>query len=81
MDYLVINDMGGAPSVPVRAHAPLQNRVVSARGATYIPQSVLKGVVDLTGSSRIVNRYGVTDFGGDGGPSLPTYGQIFPSGR
>lgn len=81
MDYLVVNGMGGKPSVPVRAHATIQNRVVSAHGATFIPQPVLKGIVDLTGLHRILNRYGVTGSGGGGGPTLPTFGQIFPSGR
>lgn len=81
MDYLVVNGMGGTPSVPVRAHAPIQNRVISARGATYVPTPVLVGFVDYTGLHKIVNRYGVTGAGGGGGPTLPTYGQIFPSGR
>ena len=81
MDYLVANGMGGAPSLPVRAHAAIQNRVVSARGASYVPTPVLKGVVDLTGLHRIVNRYGITGAGSGGGPTLPTFGQIFPSGR
>lgn len=81
MDYLVVLGMGGAPSRPVRAHALIQNRVVSATGATYKPTPVLKGVVDLTGLHRIVNRYGITGAGGGGGPTIPTFGQIFPTGR
>lgn len=80
MDYLVVNGMGGVPQRPVRANAPIQNRVISARGSTYIPFPVLKGVVNLTGSHIVVNRYGVTGASGTG-PSIPAYGQIFPSGR
>lgn len=81
MDYEVVNGMGGTPSMPVRAHAPIQNYVVSSRGATFVPQPVVVGLVDYTGPHRIVNRWGVTGAGGGGGPTLPTYGQIFPSGR
>lgn len=80
MDYLVVNGMGGVPQRPVRASAAIQNRIVSATGANYKMTPVLKGVVDLTGNHKIVNRYGVTVPGGTG-PVLPTYGQIFPSGR
>lgn len=81
MDYLVVNGMGGVPQRPVRATALIQNRVVSATGANYKPTPVLKGSVDLTGLHRIVNRYGITGNAGSGGPTLPTYGQIFPTGR
>ena len=80
MDYLVVNGMGGVPQRPVRANAPIQNRVVSATGNSYVPFPALKGSVNLTGSHIVVNRYGVTGASGTA-PSLPTYGQIFPSGR
>lgn len=81
MDYLVVVGMGGVPQRPVRASASIQNLVVSSRGATYVPFPVLKGVADLTGLHRVVNRYGITGNTGGGGPTIPTYGQIFPSGR
>lgn len=81
MDYLVVNGMGGVPQTPVRAHAAIQNYVVGSTGATYKPTPVLRGVVELTGLHRIVNRYGITGNTGGGGPTIPTFGQLFPSGR
>lgn len=82
MDYLVVNGMGGVPQRPVRVTAPIQNRVVSARGPNYVPTPTLSGKINYTGLHRIVNRFGVT-IPGDGGtgPTIPTFGQIYPSGR
>lgn len=81
MDYEVVNRIGSTQIWLVRVHAPLQNYVVSSRSGTYIPQSTMIGFVDYTGIHRVVNRYGITGNTGGGGPSIPTYGQIFPSGR
>ena len=81
MDYIVVNGFDERPSSALRAHAPLQNYVVNSVGATYIPTPSKTGHIDYTGLHRVVNRYGVTGAGGGGGPTLPTYGQIFPSGR
>jgi hypothetical protein len=81
MDYLVVNGPGGVPSTVRRVTVALQAYVVSSTGASRVPTPVLAGRIDYTGLHRVVNRYGVTGAGGGTGPSLPTYGQIFPSGR
>ena len=80
MDYLVVNGYASMPSTVRRAIAPLQNYVVNSVGATYIPTPSKVGHIDYTGLHRVVNRYGITGSSGSG-PSLPTYGQIFPNGR
>lgn len=81
MDYIVVNGYNSKPSSVLRAHAPLQNYVVNSVGATYIPTPAKVGYVDYTGLHKVVNRYGITGNTGGGGPTIPTYGQIFPSGR
>lgn len=81
MDYIVVVGMGGVPQKPIRANAPVQNRVVSATGGGYTPTAILVGKINYTGLHQIVNKYGTVGVGGGGGPVLPTFGQIFPSGR